>query len=876
MLHNLKKFKIVSWNCRGLGNLEKCDVVRNALRQSRCDVCMIQETKWNDINFNFYSRLLPSFFDRNVVVVHAQNSAGGILIAWNRSYQLLNSWSTRHTCTALLRQTSTGGIFQITNVYGPSTDDGKEAFISELHHISTLVQYPWILGGDFNLVRWMIDRSSNRVNFRLMTLFNDFIRDAALIDVPLQNRRYTWASNRPQPSHSRIDRIFVDPTLSQLFTMVSLKALPNVVSDHAPLLLSCSNEATPRRKFKMELFWMTNPEASEIIRSSWKVGGTNVGQNPLVAFQQNSKHIHLKLRTWHCSKFTDIEQQLYCCNNSVLFLDQIEEHRDLTNFERRFRIMARERAYLLSCIIESRWHHRSRCKWLQVGDKNTRFFHAFASARHRRNRISSITVNDQLLTDESQIREAFKRHMEALLGVDNEVIQFQPEILYPENPVLSTLQDPITDLEIEVAVRQLARQKASGPDGILNEFLQIHWPTIKTDTVQLIQGFFDHSLDLSSINHANITMIPKKEEPKLLGDFRPISVMNAVPKLISKILANRLRSFLPSLISPTQTAFIQGRQITENFNATREILHHISSSGKSACFIKLDFAKAFDSVNWSFLKSIMLARGFPARWIKWIEALLSTASSRIIMNGGETDFFMHRKGLRQGDPLSPMLFNLAADVLQRMINSLNAILNGRISSKLRQSVIMHQYADDTVLIANNSVTALVTLKIMLRLFTAISGLQINFHKSSWIPINQSPDEITTISALLGCSLTEFPVIYLGLPLTINRPTNAAFMPLIERLESKLEGWKSKLISRGGRLLLMNSVLSAVPIYFMGSFLLPKWVIKRIDMIRRSFLWGQSDGKKGISWINWKAVCTPRRYGGMGGADLEKRNWSLLL
>lgn len=153
-------------------------------------------------------------------------------------------------------------------------------------------------------------------------------------------------------------------------------------------------------------------------------------------------------------------------------------------------------------------------------------------------------------------------------------------------------------------------------------------------------------MDLSCINQANIIMIPKKEVSKRVGDYRPISVMNAIPKLISKILANRLRLVLPDLISSNQTAFIQGRQITENFNATREMLHHISKSGKSACFIKIDFAKAFDSENWTYLRNVMLARGFPERWVKWIEHLLYTASSRIVMNGGESDFFKHKKGLR--------------------------------------------------------------------------------------------------------------------------------------------------------------------------------------------------------------------------------------
>lgn len=142
----------------------------------------------------------------------------------------------------------------------------------------------------------------------------------------------------------------------------------------------------------------------------------------------------------------------------------------------------------------------------------------------------------------------------------------------------------------------------------------------------MIEDFYDNNLNLQSINEANIVMIPKVDHPRTLSDFRPISVFNFIPKLISKVLSNRLRRVLPDLISPNQTAFVHGRQISENFETTRELLHHIAHTGKPVVFAKIDFKKAFDSIEWLFLIWVMNARGFPDRWITWISTIWSTSS----------------------------------------------------------------------------------------------------------------------------------------------------------------------------------------------------------------------------------------------------------
>lgn len=155
--------------------------------------------------------------------------------------------------------------------------------------------------------------------------------------------------------------------------------------------------------------------------------------------------------------------------------------------------------------------------------------------------------------------------------------------------------------KIGTAVQQLANNKASGPDGIPNEFVKVYWNEIKSEIYRIMLKFYNNSLDLMQFNQADIIMIPKVEVPRSTSDFRPISVLSLIPKLIAKVLSNRLRLKLPELISSNQTAFVHGRQISENFVTTQELLSHVAHSGKPVVFAKIDFRKAFDSLNWDFL-----------------------------------------------------------------------------------------------------------------------------------------------------------------------------------------------------------------------------------------------------------------------------------
>lgn len=208
------------------------------------------------------------------------------------------------------------------------------------------------------------------------------------------------------------------------------------------------------------------------------------------------------------------------------------------------------------------------------------------------------------------------------------------------------------------------------------------------------------------INDTNVVLIPKSANPSTVNDYRPIALCNVIYQCISKTIALRLRNVLPYIISPAQTAFVKGRSITENTSIARDIVHSLSSrkGSRGYMLIKLDMEKAFDKMSWDFIKEVLQFHGMKDPMLGWIMSCIKIKQMNLLINGSKHGTITPQCGLRQGDPLSPSLFILAADLLSRLIS--NATMKGRIKgfkvSRIANPITHLMFADDIILVGEAS------------------------------------------------------------------------------------------------------------------------------------------------------------------------------
>ncbi|WCJ31853.1 Polynucleotidyl transferase ribonuclease H-like superfamily protein [Euphorbia peplus] len=519
---------------------------------------------------------------------------------------------------------------------------------------------------------------------------------------------------------------------------------------------------------------------------------------------------------------------------------------------------------------EDLWNQKSRSKWIQEGDRNTAYFHNVTIARRRRNFISGLKIEgSSWCSVDSEIHKA------AVVFYNNLFTDDRPYLpRYNCRGKFPSYNDEFRDMigmapvdsEIKQALFDMHPWKSPDIDGFQAGFYQRHWDRMSTSICSFVKDAFRTGSFDPEINRTLIVLIPKKNRPETFGDLRPISLCNVVYKIITKLIANRLKSVMPQLVLPHQTSFVAGRNITDNTIIAQEAIHTMrKKTGQSGWMaIKVDLEKAYDRLCWDFIDDTLQQVGIPSGIIKLIMFCVSSSSLQILWNGRPSETILPTRGIRQGDPLSPYIFVLCMECLAHQIGE-DCIVRRWNPLKLGTERISHLFfADDLLLFAKASPTQALTIKNTLDEFCVASGHQVSQTKTNiFFSPNLTSRVKRSILDILPFSPTDDLGKYLGMPLLHTKIQRGTYQYIIEGIQSKLSGWASQTLSLAGRITLAKAVLSAIPYYSMQTAKLPIHICTKIDDLIRRFIWGSSNEKRKINMVRWEEVCSLIKCGGLG-------------
>ncbi|GJV14423.1 putative RNA-directed DNA polymerase, eukaryota, reverse transcriptase zinc-binding domain protein, partial [Tanacetum coccineum] len=625
-----------------------------------------------------------------------------------------------------------------------------------------------ILFGDLNEVRDISERYGSLFSSGDDAIFNSFIQDSNLLDLPIGGKMFTWM-NKAGTKLSKIDHFLISEDVLEAHSDIYVTILDKLWSDHNPILLHCNKTDFGPIPFRIFHSWFDRADFVDVVKEAWaNLSNGEWGHN--TAFHIKLKGLKQHLKQWYSQIKIFDNFRKKDVTNSLRTIEDLYDSGNATDDDRAQRITKLHELDNLEKLESLDLIQKARIKWDVEGDENSKYFH------------------------------------ELVISLE----------------------------EIRSAVWDCGSQKASGPDGFTFKFVKHFWDDIKLDIQSFMVKFFKSSKLPQGTNSAFITLIPKIPNPLFIKDCRPISLIGIQYNIIAKILANRLSKVIDSLVSQEQSAFISGRQILDGPLILSEIIDWYKIQKKKMLLFKIDFENAFDSVSWRYLDQAMCMMGFGFKWRNWIKSCLYYARTSILINGSPALEFSLKRGLRQGDPLSPFLFIIIMEGLHIALrdamaaNLFHGVKVG--SSTLRLSHLL--YADDVIIMSEWDKRDMKNIIHVLHVFYMASGLKININKSNLFGVGVSSEEIVSMATTSGCLSSSLPLTYLGLPIGSNMNRVASWKMLLDRFKNKLSGWKASLLSIGGRLTLIKSVLGSLGIYYMSIFKAPETVFKILESLRR--------------------------------------------
>nr|KAJ0195447.1 hypothetical protein LSAT_V11C700350330 [Lactuca sativa] len=723
------------------------------------------------------------------------------------------------------------------NIYASQEPNEKKILWNRLHDLITSdPQCMWFVFGNFNAVRFPEERLGSIFCPNGAYFFNKFIYSAGLLEIKMGGRRFTYMN-------------------------------------HCAIVLSSNEVDFGPHPFRFFNSWLKEPGFEEVLKVGWSIrekSGSCLQLSPLSLVAGKLKNLKEHIKKWRKVLIEKNRKEIEELTNKINSIDLQAEEGNVNDEL----IKCRQDAYLKIMEFEARHiedlKQKSRTRWALEGDENNKFSHGLINIHQRSQRINGLKDNGFWISDPDQIKQVAVKHFSERFS---EPIRSRPKFnspkfrkLLPSTAIL--LEEPFTLEEIKSAIWSCGSDRAPGPDGFSFAMLKRHWDTIGSDFYFALKHFEATGCIEKGCNSSFISLVPKIQDPITISDFLPISLIGCLYKTISKVLAERLKKVVHLVVSHVQTTFIKKPFILDGPLILNEVIAWLRKSKKKAFVFKVDFEKAFDSLSWEYLDSILQQMDFGAKWRAWIHGCLSSTRVSILINGAATSEFGMERGIRQGDPLSPFLYIIAAEGLHIVMEMAKeqGIFEG-IQLPQQGPTISHlQYADDTILMGSWSFENAKNLIRILRCFELSSGLKVNMSKSKLFRFGAQNCELELVARNLNCSIGSLPFIYLGLSVGASMARAVHWNPIIEKFQTRLSKWKASTLLFGGRLMLCKAVLSSLSSFYFSLYKAP---------VKNAVLLGGDLESRKMSWIAWEKVLAAKERGGMGIGSLKAQNIALL-
>ncbi|KAJ0503263.1 putative RNA-directed DNA polymerase [Helianthus annuus] len=717
------------------------------------------------------------------------------------------------------------------NIYAPNDPLSRRGLWAEILEVKNSLEGMWVLMGDFNEVRDAGERLNSDFIEANADAFNHFILSAGLVEYNMGGGNFTYISDNGEKL-SKLDRFLVCVGFREKWPNATVLALDRVASDHRPIVLCTAQSDFGHIPFRFFNSWFELPGFLDFVLQRCRVFTFSGPEDLAMAIKL--RWLKNKIKEWLKVDKENKEGMYDSKKRRLAIIENQAEERMLVEEELDERAECRNFMAEFERLKQLDLRQKSRSKWAIDGDENSAFFHNIINSNISTNRLNGLMVDGVWITDPLVIKESLFGFFRQQFS---EPMDARPELVCPNLATISDsdammLESPFTVDEIKTAVWDCDGDRAPGPDGFNFKFIKRCWDVFRDDLVKLFGKFYEEGSLNSCCTSSFIALIPKVKDPTSPKDFRPISLIGVINKVISKVLVNRLKGVVGGLISEQQSAFLAGRNIMDGPLILNEVLSWLKKAKRSAMYFKADLNKAYDSVNWAFLDSIMSQMKFPNRWRAWIMATLRTARASVLVNGSPTREFECTRGLRQGDPLSPFLFVIVMEALTGIMKKATSagLFNG-IKVTNEGPYLSHLiYADDVVFIGEWSIVNVNNLRRILRCFYLASGLKVNLDKCSIYGVGVNEGEVEAMAQVLKCRKGTFPFKHLGLLVGANMNLARNWKPVIDTFKNRLSLWKAKTLSYGGRITLIKSVLNALPTYYLSLFKAPVKVIDALDRI----------------------------------------------